>query len=208
MTMDLERRRFLAQAALLAGGTLSFGCTRALSQLPEDGPRIPSESLLDPGQRARLVRAVDLILPETDTPGAVAAGVPDFIEMMLVDYYYEDERDRLIEGLDELDDRAQREHAVRFVDATEEAQIEMLRESEREGLQELEASGANPLAAFMGGPPAPPQAFFQSLRELVAVGYTTSAVAAQHVFDFTPFHHGLETCLPLTPSARPSTGGH
>jgi hypothetical protein len=205
--MDLERRQFLAQAALLAGGTLSFGCTRALSLLAADSPRTPTESLLDIDQRARLVRAVDLILPETDTPGAVAAGVPDFIEMMLVDYYYEDERDRLIEGLDELDDWARREHGVSFVDAAEEAQIELLRESEREGLQALSAGGANPLAGFLGGPPAPPPAFFQSLRELVAVGYTTSSVASQHVFDFAPFHHAFEACLPMTPSARPSTGG-
>ena len=186
---------------------LSFGCSRALSQLSDDTPRTPSAPLLDPGQRARLERAADLILPETDTPGALAAGVPDFIEMMLVDYYYEDERERVLEGLNALEARAQQDYGVRFVDAAEEDQIELLRESERAGLEALAAAGANPMAGLLGGPANPPAAFFQSLRELVAVGYTTSAVAAQHAFHFAPFHHQVDACVPITPGARPSVGG-
>ncbi|MBT8402846.1 MAG: gluconate 2-dehydrogenase subunit 3 family protein, partial [Gemmatimonadetes bacterium] len=106
-----------------------------------------------------------------------------------------------------LERHAQRDHGVGFVDAAEEEQVEILRELEREGLQALAAAGANPLGSFIGGPAAPPPAFFQSLRELVAVGFTTSAVAAQHVFDFTPYHHGFDACVPLTASARPSMGG-
>ena len=206
--MELKRRQFLARTALLGGSMLSFGCNRALSLLPDDTPRTPSESILDEGQRTRLDRAADLIIPETDTPGALAAGVPDFVEMMLVDYYYEDERNRVIEGLDELERLSQQHHRVAFIDASEDAQIAMLAEVEREGLAAMTAAGSNPLGSFIGGPPAPPPAFFQSLRELVAVGFTTSEIAATEVFDFSPVHRGYEGRVPLTDSMRPMTGGH
>jgi len=206
--MELKRRQFLAQTALLGGSILSFGCNRALSLLTDDTPRTPSETILDEGQRARLNRAVDLIIPETDTPGALAAGVPDFVEMMLVDYYYEDERNRVIEGLDELERRSQERHRVSFIDADEEEQTAILSDLEREGLAVMTAAGSNPLGGFIGGPATPPPAFFQSLRELVAVGFTTSEVAATTVFDFSPVHRGYEGRVPLTDSMRPTTGAH
>ena len=135
---------------------------------------MPSKRLLGEDQRERLVRAVDLILPETDTPGGRRGGGSDFIEMMLVDYYYEDERDRVIAGIDELESRAMREHGSGFLDAPTETQVEILKELEREGLEAISNAGGNPLGGFIGGPAAPPPAFFQSLRELTAVGYTTS----------------------------------
>ena len=201
--MTIDRRRFLTSAALLAGGTLSFGCLRAFEERGDDARRAPSRPGLDVERRARLERAADLILPETDTPGALQAGVPDFVEMMIVDYYHDDERAVIESGLDALEQRAIERAGVGFVDAPEDAQTAILTELAAEGEAEIAASGANPMARLTMAPPPPPPAFFQSLRELVALGYTTSEVAGQHVIEFTPYHQGYEPCAPMNATRRP-----
>ena len=201
--MRIDRRRFIANAALLAGGSLSFGCLRAFDQYGGDARRTPREPVLDAGQRARLERAADLILPETDTPGALQAGVPDFVEMMISEYYYEDECQVILDGLDELERASLERTGAGFVTAPEDVQIEILTVLSKTGDEILRSQGANPMARFMGGPPAPPPAFFQSLRELIALGYTTSEVAARHVVEFSPFHADFEPCAPIDAMRRP-----
>ena len=39
------------------------------------------------------------IIPTTDTPGAIAAGVPAFIEMMVADWYETTDRNEFLDGL-------------------------------------------------------------------------------------------------------------
>ena len=46
--------------------------------------------------------SADTILPETDTPGARAAGVGPFIAMMVADTYYESDRQIFRRGLQTL----------------------------------------------------------------------------------------------------------
>lgn len=203
--MTLDRRDFLRLTTILAGGALSASCTRALRFWQPNGAREPSRRVLDDAQRARLESAVDLILPTTDSPGALEADVPDFIEMMIVDYYYADERAMLIEGLDELDVRALKSAGIGFVEAPESTRIEILSGLEEEGLAKRQAKegGLSSLIGFgvvPGMPPSP--TFFQALRELVAVGYCTSSLAAQHHFQFAPIHAKFEGCVTAERAGR------
>lgn len=205
--MSIDRREFLRLTTILAGGTLSTSCTRALHLWEPEAGREPSRRILDTDQRSRLESAVDLILPATDTPGAVEAGVPDFIEMMIADYYYAEERAMLIEGLDLLDVRAQASAGIGFVDAPESTRIEILSGLEEEGTAQAqlqaEEGGLSSLIGFgvvPGMPPSP--TFFQALRELVAVGYCTSPLAAEHHFQFSPMHAKFEGCVPVERAGR------
>ena len=51
-----------------------------------------------------IVSAVaDIMIPRTDTPGAVDVGVPGFIDLMLRDVYTQADRDRYLAGLAEFD---------------------------------------------------------------------------------------------------------
>jgi hypothetical protein len=53
----------------------------ALVQTPEPGPFKPS--FFTPGEYAALSRLTDVIIPPTDTPGAAAAGVPEYIDRVV-----------------------------------------------------------------------------------------------------------------------------
>ena len=54
---------------------------------------------LDPAQRALVSDLVETILPRTDTPGALDAGVPEFIDRMLAWWFTNDERDQFLRAL-------------------------------------------------------------------------------------------------------------
>src|SRR5690349_11745634 len=81
----ITRRAAIARVAYMLGGALSAstvagvlaGCER---RAPDAAA---TASALTADQKRMVAVLGDHILPETDTPGATAAGVPDFIDMMM-----------------------------------------------------------------------------------------------------------------------------
>src|SRR5216684_122669 len=58
---------------------------------------------LNPHQNATVVVMTDLIIPETDTPGAKAARVNEFIDVILTEWATEEERQYFLAGLTGVD---------------------------------------------------------------------------------------------------------
>lgn len=83
----MDRRAAISRIGIMLGGTLSASTLSALvagcAAPSSDGftPQYLTASQLD-----RLARIVDLIIPETDTPGAREAGVHRFIDTLLAEY--------------------------------------------------------------------------------------------------------------------------
>jgi hypothetical protein len=100
-----------------------------------------------------VARVADLIIPPTETPGAVAAGVPQYIDSVVLQNPAQ--QAVLRDGIAWLDAEAMRAHGTNFVELTEEAQIEML----------------TPLSAAVDIPGAK---FFSTMKNLTADGYYTS----------------------------------
>jgi hypothetical protein len=68
----------------------------------------------------------ELILPESDTPGAAAAGVPEFINLIVAEWQTEEERGNLMTGLEDLDRRSHDAGADTFLALTPDAQRQLL----------------------------------------------------------------------------------
>src|ERR1051325_696585 len=68
--------------------------------------RIQAGRALSAAQMALVTALADTILPRTDTPGAVDVGVPAFVDLLVAEWYPDDERNHLLGGLDALDGRA------------------------------------------------------------------------------------------------------
>src|SRR3546814_10955343 len=66
------------------------------------------------------------VRPTTDTPGAIAAGVPEYIEKLLADWAWPDERKPIIAGLDLLDAKSMADNKVPGAKATPEQQDALL----------------------------------------------------------------------------------
>src|ERR1700682_6321071 len=82
---------------------------------------------LNPHQNATVVVMTDLIIPETDTPGAKGARVNEFIDVILTEWATPEERQNFLEGLAGVDKQSQELFAKDFVDATPVQQVTLLR---------------------------------------------------------------------------------
>ena len=124
--ISLTRRKAIKNAVVLLGGTI------AAAQL---GPLVGSVAAMDEdsvprflstGQYSMLERIVDLIIPETDTPGALSAGVHRFIDLMLAEWASPETRTRYVDGLQSIDRRARDGGAESFSASSPSQQLELL----------------------------------------------------------------------------------
>lgn len=195
----MERREFLASLTALCGGAVAAPLVSFLAEA-RAGTAKPSSPLFTPDQRELVAVATERIIPTTDTPGARAAGVPDFIELMLVDWFYDEERAEFLAGLERLDAVAKERTGKSFVESSEAEQDAVLTQLEKEGAALIAAKGINPLAALMEKKPAP--AFFQSLKQLTIVGYYTSEIGATQELVFEPIPGPFKGCIEVGTDGR------
>lgn len=184
-----NRRDTLRGLALTIGVATTGWAERALAAAAP-APALtwtPTALTLD---QARLVDVVaELIIPATDTPGARQAGVPQFIDRVLADYYDKDQAERLRAGLARMDADAQAAHGDVFTALTPQQQVELLTGYDRESV-----------AAKAG---APSQThFFSTLEDLVTVGYFTSEPGATVALRYEPVPGAYHGCVPLSDIGR------
>jgi Gluconate 2-dehydrogenase subunit 3 len=133
----------------------------------EAKPGVPFEPrFFTQAQLLVISRLADLIIPPTDTPGAVAAGVPEYIDLVV----HEDAKLQLIfrEGLPRLDTMSESRFATGgFLQLTEAQQVELLT-SLSEAAEPKSLPGESPT----GGDAA----FFKAIKSLTADGYYTSRI--------------------------------
>jgi gluconate 2-dehydrogenase gamma chain len=124
---DITRREALARTAILLGGTLAATTiagaqsTAWLTPSAQWRPRTLSSTQLD-----LVATLAEHIIPKTDTPGARDAGVERFVDAILTDYYGAAERQRFLNGLADVDARAQKAHGGAFLRATPAQQVALL----------------------------------------------------------------------------------
>ncbi|MBS1841429.1 MAG: gluconate 2-dehydrogenase subunit 3 family protein [Acidobacteria bacterium] len=82
---------------------------------------------LDAHQNATVVAMIDLIIPETDTPGAKGARVNEFIDLILTDWAIPEERKAFLDGLAEIDKQSNDLFGKKFADASPQQQEAQLR---------------------------------------------------------------------------------
>jgi hypothetical protein len=78
-------------------------------------------------QNAMVVTMTDLIIPATDTPGAKAARVNEFIDVVLTEWANDSERQNFLNGLADVDKQSTELYGKSFNDASVEQQTTLLR---------------------------------------------------------------------------------
>jgi hypothetical protein len=119
----------------------------------------PARRFLSEADFRTISRISDLIIPETDSPGAIGAGAPDYVDMVIS--RNAEQQGVVADGLRWLDGEAKRLGAGTFIELSEERQLGIL-----EPL--CEAADANP------SHPARTVQFFSLVKSLTADGYYTS----------------------------------
>lgn len=156
---------------------------------------------LNPHQNATVTTIAEMIIPATDTPGAKAARVNEFIDLILTDWCNQDERRSFLSGLDGVDARSRKMFGGDFVHSTARQQVEMLTAMDEE-LTELrertreEAPAETPALSENKSPLE--QNFFHNMKRLTLFGYYTSEIGWTEGLGRPPVHMGpYQACVPL-----------
>jgi hypothetical protein len=120
-------------------------------------------------QNEMVITLTELIIPQTDTPGAKAARVNEYIDTVLADAK-PDDRDKFLQGLAWLDMRSEDRFRQQFVNAPPPQQIDLLTTL---------SSATAPTPVDLPG-----VEFFQALKGMTITGfYTSEAGLLQEIGD-------------------------
>jgi hypothetical protein len=219
----MDRRALMQRALMLVGAAMIPGSAEALAEAVTGGKR-----QLDPARSALLTALADTIVPKTDTPGAIEAGVPQYVDGLLGSWASPARRTELISALDTIDRLARQQKQKGFA---------ALSPAEREAVLT-----PHDVAALKPAPPTPPPAIpvgaapttvdpnygkakqeptqsfmdrmsphfadpgYGKLKELIVVVFYYSQSALTHDLAYEQVPGEWKPSIPITPSTRPWGG--
>lgn len=176
----IDRRELLYRASMLLGGAISAGtaagvlagCTTAPA--PED-TTTPMSGFLRPSEMAIITAMADQIIPRTDTPGAIDAGVPAYIDRMASGYYRDIERGVLRAGLMQIATDTMEYRGKTFAELSSEDQVTLMKRYDQAQYEQTRANAGNPTAT---------PHFFRMIKELTIIGYCVSEPGATKLMKY------------------------
>ncbi len=161
------KRRDLIKSAVLGAGAAATSSAQhvhvrtiapaAAAAAHAEGEWKPK--VFDAHQNETVVQLTELIIPTTDTPGAKAAKVNEYIDLMLSDVS-EDHGHSFLKGLGWLDGYAIKQNDMPFVKLSEGQQVKILETLDGATDEDLE----------------PGAEFFKQVKKMTVTGYYTSKI--------------------------------
>ena len=191
---QMDRRALMRNVALLLGAASVPTLAGCKAMMGSDGS-------LDEAQMKLLVAIADTIIPETDTPGAVATGVPKQISGMLKAWASAETQTKLTGVIDAIG-RLDKDFAG--LDAAKRKALLLKYDAEAVKPGPPPTGKPHPLAMMMGPPVMNPD--YVQLKGLVINLYYASEIAStkELVYEHVPGKYVAS--MPVTPETRPFAG--
>lgn len=194
--LAMDRRALLQRAMLLVGATSVASCTF----LPGAG----AAATLGADQVKLLETFADTLIPQTDTPGAIGAGVPKSVAGMYAAWASDKTREEISGALDRLDAAATKKTGKSFVDLNAADRQAFLAAHDVTSLKNVPP----PEDAPKGNPFAPAVSVadngYHKLKELVAVTYYMSQVGLTKELEYQHVPGGWTPSIKVTKDTRPA----
>jgi hypothetical protein len=170
----MDRRELLKAMSVSLGGSLALpDSVFARLERPFDENDL---KFFRPRERAQVAMIAEAIIPRTDTPGAIDAGVPGWIEIIVQDCLPPEDQKVIIDGLADLMRRCQEDHGTDIGSLAPEKQVAFLTKRHQESLaekKEARKAGKKPRRTFL-----------EQFKDLTKFCYASSEVGATEAFDF------------------------
>ncbi len=212
MNYEIKRRELIKNAATSLGYLLTAGSMSSLLSACAKGEQNSAESegnsgqdtaarsaLLSPHQMHNLRILCDIILPETDTPGAIAAGVPEFIASIVQDVFTLEDQNKFNDGLFSLDLFCTGVYQKNYVDLPEHKHKKIAqhlnlaaykKDSDiKKVLQQKSQLDDKAIESAVH--------YFSLVKQLTVFGFYTSEVGATQVLQYNPIPGRFDGCVPL-----------
>jgi len=188
----MERRELLKMMGASVGATMAIPQS-AFARLgdPFDSSEL---NFFRPSQREQVAMIAEAIIPKTDTPGAIDAGVPGWIEVIVQDCFEPADQKVIVEGLADLMRRCQEAHRKDISQLTGPEQVSFLTKMHHDTLGEKRE------AQKAGNPQR--KTFLEQFKDLTKLCYVGSEVGATEAFDFMLVPGKWVASMPLEPGQK------
>jgi len=177
---SLNRRALLLGAVFLVGGTAAL--TR-FARDPKDTPG--SAPVLSPDQFGLLEQVTEVMIPATDTPGALGAGVPEFLRQLLSAWGSKATRAAVVGVLEAIEKDAWGKYGAGFLEIPGERRLELMRSYDEKSVAMRDLA-------------------YGKFKHLVLLGYYQSEVGATRELRYELVPGAWRSCLPLAEVGRAS----
>ena len=170
---------------------------------------------MNPHQNATVVTISELIIPQTDTPGAKGAKVNEFIDLLLTEWFETADKDRFLAGLATIDAASQKRFGADFIACTPEQQHELMKQFDDAAMKfahpqqvtvKTKTAAARPVkshpAATPKQLPMDTPEFFYTLKKFTIFGYYTTEIGFSQELGDSIIPPGHAGCAPLKESAQ------
>ncbi len=170
----MKRRDAIKNASLLLGYTMAIGTSTAIMNGCKAEPKIdyvPEFFSMD--QLNNVMHFAERIIPQTDTPGAMAAGVHIFIDQTISRFWEKEDQDKIMSGLILFGESVKKEQGENFYELKPEVQDQIIGNlSEEKGDETL----------------------FKTVRELTVSAFFTSELGQTKVLNYNPVPGPYQGC--------------
>jgi gluconate 2-dehydrogenase gamma chain len=189
MTSELTRREAFRYVAALMGGSLSAPALLGILHGCSAQKKAWKPVYLTAQQGAQVAEVAEIMIPRTDTPGAIDVGVPAFIDAMLRDTYAREDQARFTAGLAQLEEQA-KEQGGAFLKLERARRVALVRRLHDAAVVAEEQRNAQ--TSDLHRP------FILMMKELVLLGYFTSEVGVTRALQYVPIPGGYHGCIPVS----------
>ena len=184
----MQRRELLRRVTWMLGGAISAPAALAILQGCTAKDATVSATSFQPkfltgfSHMYIVSEIADIIIPKTNTSGALDAGVPAFIDLVLADVYPKDAQERFVTGLGEFAAAAQAASGKAFLEQEPAQRVAFVKQS----LEQALAGERNP------------KPFILMARELTLLGFFSSRVGITENMEYVAVPTAYHGCVPLS----------
>ncbi len=189
----MNRRKAIFNTGVLAGIGLSGGTLLTVFQSCKNESQLNWQPLFfSEAEGTFVARMLDLILPRTDTPGALDIKANIFIDRIIAESYDEESQQKIRSQMSDFNTACKEKYGQVFSALDENKQIEVL--------QSAETTSGKLNYGIWGKTigKESPVGFYRSFKAMAVWAYLTSEEIGKNVLSYDPIPQEYKGCIPVS----------
>jgi len=189
----MDRRKALKKTGLFAGATLLVPSMLSILASCKSENRLEwTPAFFTQEEAQTIAKLIDMILPRTDTPGALDVKSDIFIDKVIAETYDEDGQENMRKEIAAFNKDCKEKFGAIFKNLSEADRVAVLKDAE---------TNSGKFGKGVWGTGVGPQeeiGFYRGIKSMAIWSYFTSEEIGKNVLSYDPVPGVYEPCIPLS----------